>query len=84
MVLKFKYGFEYLGFQYGWLNKELYRLPSTSGNYHYGLKKLNIIKVGNKKGYRIKRDRMTIEQLKVRTTLIEREVAIIKDKDIPS
>ena len=84
MLLKFKYGFEYLGFQYGWLNKELYRLPSTSGNYHYGLKKLNIIKVGNKKGYRIKKQKLTIEQIKERTVLIKTEIIVVKDKDIPS
>ncbi len=45
MILKFKYGFEYNDFLYGWNNKELYRLPSKSGNKSYGLKKLDSIVV---------------------------------------
>ncbi len=63
MIQNFKYGFEYKGFKYGWLKKELYRLPSQKHRRHYGLRKLPIIKVGNKDGYRVVRDRFTIDQL---------------------
>lgn len=71
MLIEFKYGFEYRGFLYAWYRKELYRLPSLSVNKRkYGIKKLNIIKVGNKKGYRIKRDMLSITQCVQMTTTI--------------
>jgi hypothetical protein len=84
MILKFKYGFEYEGFLYGWNNKELYRLPSTSGNKSYGLKKLDSIVVGNSVGYRIKQQKFSINQLKNRTIFIDKEYQVIKNEvDIP-
>lgn len=80
MTLKFKNGFVYDGFTYGWNKKELYRLPSTSkDNKSYGLKKLDLIDIGFQKGYRIKRQKFTVEQLASRTVEINREVKIIKD-----
>jgi len=84
MILIFKYGFEFNGFLFGWNSKELYRLPSVSGVKHYGLKKLPQITVGNKIGYRIKREKFTIDQLKYKTQLIKPiEINILKDKDLP-
>ena len=84
MTLKFNHGFEYSGFQYGWHNKDVYRLPSVSGNNSYGLKKLNPIQVGNKTGYRIKRQKLTIEQLKAKSVFIGKEIHIVSDsKNIP-
>ena len=83
--MRFKYGFDWGGFQYGWKNHELYRLPSTSGSKSYGLKKLSLIKVGNVDGYHIKRQKFTVQQLKDKTTSIEKEYDIIKDtKDVPA
>lgn len=85
MILKFNYGFNYLGFQYGWYRKELYRLPSNTGNNKYGLKKLNLIPIGNTLGYRIKRQRLSMFQLKGMTTNINIEVVVIEEnKDIPA
>lgn len=84
MVLVFKYGFEFDGFLYGWNNKDLYRLPSSSGNKFYGLKKLDVIKVGSGLGYRIKREKLSINQLKLLTINIDKEYEIIDDVvDIP-
>lgn len=84
MILKFKYGFEYNGFLYGWYEKELYRLPSTSGNKKFGLKKLESIVIGNSIGYRIKRDKLTINQLKEKTIFIDKEIQVITENvDIP-
>jgi hypothetical protein len=83
MILNFKYGFEHEGFLYGWNNKELYRLPSKSGNKNYGLKKINSIIVGNQVGYRIKREKFSVNQLKEKTILINKEYQVIKDNDLP-
>lgn len=63
MVKKFKYGFEYKGMNYGWNNKELYRLPSHKGKKYYGLKKLTLIDVGNKKGYNVGRVKKPIDMI---------------------
>lgn len=85
MKLKFKYGFYHEEFLYGWLKKELYRLPSTSGNKSYGLKKLSIIKVGVGEGYRLKRDKISIQQCKDRTIEINKVITVIKDTvDLPA
>ncbi|QQV91498.1 hypothetical protein M1M25_gp063 [Tenacibaculum phage Gundel_1] len=63
MVIKFKYGFEYKNFLYGWNKKELYRLPIIVHKRSYPLKKLNSIKINSHKGYRIVKDKKTIKQL---------------------
>lgn len=81
--MKFKYGFWHKDFLYGWYQQELYRLPSNNGNKNYGLKKLNPIKVGNKSGYRVKRDKLTIDQLEEKTIVINQEISKIEDKDLP-
>jgi hypothetical protein len=84
VILKFKYGFEFEGFLFGWNNKDLYRLPSTSGNKSYGLKKLNAIIIGNSLGYRIKRKKLSLKQLKDITIFIDKECQVINDTvDIP-
>lgn len=83
-IINFKYGFQHENFIYGWHKKELYRLPSLSGNRSYGLKKLDIIKVGNLLGYRIKGQKFSINQLKDKTVFINKNYTIITDTvDIP-
>ncbi|MBK7362770.1 MAG: hypothetical protein IPJ01_10780 [Micavibrio sp.] len=79
MILNFKYGFSYDGFLYGWQNKKLYRLPSTSGNKSYGLKELSLIPVGNGEGYRIKRQKFSVQQLLDRSDVIDVKIKVIKD-----
>lgn len=70
MVLNFKYGFKYKGLNYGWNNKKLFRLPSTKNLKTYPLKELKEIKINNKLGYRVCRDKKTITQLMELTELI--------------
>jgi len=71
-TLKFKYGFEYKGFNFGWNKKKLFRLPSEKKTLkNYPLKELSEIKIGNKKGYRIVRDKKTIVQLMEKTKIID-------------
>tara|TARA_R110000772_G_scaffold35637_9_gene85853 strand:+ start:3897 stop:4157 length:261 start_codon:yes stop_codon:yes gene_type:complete len=85
MVWTFKYGFDYKGFSFGWKDKALYRLPSEKNLKNYPLKILSIIKVGNKEGYRVVREKKTIDQLKEITEVINYKYVINggKSKDCP-
>ncbi len=85
MIIKYKYGFEYKSFLFGWKNKELYRLPSVSDLRHYPLKKLNKIPIGKKIGYRVVRDKKTINQLMELTEIINYNYIIAgkQNKDCP-
>jgi len=83
MMYYFKYGFEHKGFQYGWFEKELYRLPSKSDLRYFGFKKLTPITVGNQIGYRCKRDKLSVYQLQQLTGRISVSIEVIKDKDVP-
>jgi len=40
MIIKFTYGFNFNDVSYGWLKKELYRLPQNIGQRFYPLKKM--------------------------------------------
>lgn len=83
MGIHFKYGFEENGFIFGWKDKELYRLSSQRKNRVYPLKKLNRIIVGNKPGYCINRKKVSLDQLRDKTILINQKVHIVQDKDCP-
>lgn len=71
MIIKFKYGFEFKGVNYGWNKKDLYKLPIFISKRSYPLKKMNLIKIGNSEGYRIRTKPKTIEQLKEITEVID-------------
>lgn len=83
MVMNFKYGFEEKGFIFGWKDKELYRLSSIRRGRHYPLKKLKKIIVGNQAGYNINRKKQSINQLLDKTVLINKQVAVVQDSDVP-
>ena len=80
MIRKYKYGFEYKGFLYGWKNKELIRLPTTKGLRNYGLLRL---KKWKDKGYYVGRERKSFNQIEAMTILINFEYQKIKDNDCP-
>lgn len=83
-MLNFTYGFSYKGFTFGWLKKELYRLPMEGGNRSYPLKKLSLIKVGKQKGYIVRRQKFSLKQLKSKTILINKKLfELSNDKDLP-
>lgn len=64
MIIKFNYGIIYKGIKYGWYKKELYRLPYTNSvKYWYALKKLTLILIGTKLGYRLSGDKLTLDKL---------------------
>jgi hypothetical protein len=84
MIIEFNYGIEYKGFIFGWHKKELYRLPSTSGRYSYGFKKLNAIMVGNQLGYCLKRDKFSMKKLEEKTIIIPKQtISILKSEHLP-
>jgi len=85
MIQNFKYGFEYKGFNFGWKDKKLFRLPSEKNLRNYPLKELSIINIGNKKGYRVLRDKKTIDQLMELTEIINFKYIVNghKNKDCP-
>lgn len=84
-MIKFIYGISYKGFLYGWYKKELYRLPSADLQRGYSLKKLQRIIIGNKTGYRLRGDKLTMEQLEEITTLFNEPLIVLRrrDKDLP-
>ena len=83
MMLRIKYGFSFDDMNFGWINKELFRLPSKKNKRTFCLKKLDSITIGNKVGYRIGGKRFTLEQLEEMTNFIDVEINKLKDKDCP-
>lgn len=83
-MLEFQYGFELDGKRYGWKGKELYRLPFDSPTgYKYGLKKLTLVDIGNKKGYAFGGMRKTAEQLKSITKRVDYVINNGEHPDLP-
>lgn len=80
-----KYGVTHNNIIYGWLEKELYRLPVKIGVRHYGFKKLLKIEIGRKYGYKLSQKPFTDAQLKAKTVLLSEPYTLIeiKDKDLP-
>lgn len=85
MIIKYKYGFSYKEFLFGWKDKELFRLPTVKKLRAYPLRKLDKILIGNNDGYRIVRDRKTIKQLMEITEIINHNYVINgkNNKDTP-
>lgn len=83
MIINYKYGFKFDGILYGWKDQKLCRLPQMIGKRFYPLKELNIIDVGNQKGYNINRKKKSLNQLKDMTVFINYDYQLIKDKDCP-
>jgi len=83
MKIRYKYGFYINGSLYGWKQGDLYRLPKTTIKGHYPLRKMKIMKVGNKKGYVFNGIKKSIQQLKAITTEINYIYHEIKHEDLP-
>jgi len=82
-MIKVKYGIELNGLVYGWIGKELYRLPIAKEKRSYVLKKMTACQVGNNQGYYIGRSKKSLDQLQAMTTIINRTVIQIKDISTP-
>lgn len=81
MIIKFKYGFYENDILYGWHNKHPYRLPQMIGDRYYPLKKVGVYKDRNL--FYIAGKLRSVEQLKSKTIVINQEVSIIEDNDVP-
>lgn len=80
MIIKFKYGFYHENILFGWSEKRLYRLPQMIGNRFYPLKEVK----QNKAGLYYIYDRLKSKaQLEFMAVVINQEVQLIRDKDLP-
>jgi len=86
----FKKGFYYKGYLFGWNKKSLYRIYKED-NLGLPLRKCKLIPINsteitndkNKKGYKVGKDKKTINQLLKITTDINYTYEIVKHKDVP-
>ena len=80
MELIFKYCFEVGNFKFGVNENGVFRLPVKIKNRFHPLKKLNKIEIGNEKGYRCFRKKVSEKQIKslIKPTNIS---LIMPDKD---
>lgn len=88
MIIRYKYGFKFNGVLYGWMERNLYRLPQMIGKRFYPLKEVPYIeqkrKSGMFKGYRLYGNvRKSIKQIQSMTHYIDFEHEIIENIDTP-
>ena len=79
MIIKYKYGLFHNDKLYGWKDKELFRLPQKIGKSYYGLLKCKRWK----DGFFLGADRKSKIQLEAMTIVIDKEISVVKDKDMP-
>lgn len=84
--MKFKYGFYEGDILYGWRKEHPdgwhpYRLPQMIGNRFYPLKKVGVYKARNL--FYIAKKLRSFDQLKSKTIVINQEVNIIEDINVP-
>ena len=88
MILRYKYGFEINEVLYGWNKGELHRLPQMINKRFCSKKTVPYVerkrKSGMFKGYELYgKVRKSKKQLEALTHYINKEVELIKDKDLP-
>ena len=83
MIIKYKYGIDFEGVKFGWMDNKLFKLPQTVGKRFYPLKELPLITVGKQKGYLLNRRRKSLSQLESMTIYINFEHQMISTKDTP-
>jgi hypothetical protein len=80
MIIKYKYGLFHKEKLYGFdENWKLYRLPQMIGKNFYGLLKCKPWK----DGFFLGADRKSKSQLEAMTIVIDKEISVVKDKDVP-
>lgn len=83
MIVNYEYGLTSECVIYGWKDKKLFRMPQMIGLRFYPLKELNIINVGNNKGYLVNQKRFSMLQLESMTGIINFKVEKTISKDCP-
>lgn len=81
--MQFKYGLIYMGVQYGWYKKQLYRLPFTRNKRSYNLKLINPIVIGSTTCYNLQRNKITIKRIEDLTTKIDWFVETVTENYCP-
>lgn len=82
MIIKVvKYGFIYNGVMYGWINKQLYRLPYFNEKTKRSYQLAEVKKIGNH--FLISRNKVHFESVKNRTTEINFNFNHFEEKDCP-
>jgi hypothetical protein len=79
MIVKYKYGLFHKDKLYGWKHGVLFRLPQMIGKRFYGLKMCSPWK----DGYYLGEHRKSKSQLEAMTIVIDKEISVIKDSDVP-
>lgn len=82
-MTKIQHGVKVNGILYGWIAKELYRLPCEKGNRSYGFKKMSSQMIGNNTGYTLGRRKYTLSQLRQMTVIINYNFNDIQGNDCP-
>lgn len=83
MIVNYEYGITFKGFLYGWKDKKLFRLPQVINKRFLPLKELQIINVGNNKGYLLNQKRLSMHQLESMTGIINFKHEKITSKECP-
>jgi hypothetical protein len=82
MIIKVvKYGFLYNGVMYGWINKQLYRLPYFNEKTKRSYKLAEVKQIGNH--FLISRNKVHFESVKNRTTEINFHFNYFEDRVCP-
>lgn len=76
---------EFKGITYGFIEKDLYRLPYKTDKREYPLKKLSKVDLGRKKGYRLSQKPFTLEKIEAYSTVLQKPIIVkrIKHKSTP-
>jgi hypothetical protein len=80
-IKKIKYGIEYSGVTYGWINKQLYRLPYFNEKTKRSFELKIVIRVGNH--FILNRNKVHFDTIKNRTKELNVEFNYFPDKEIP-
>ncbi len=74
-TINFVEGFKYKSFTFAWKNQILYRLPKNKKGRHYPMREVPLIDItDNIQGYRIMREKKTLDQVRLMTDKIDVKV----------
>lgn len=82
-VIIYRFGFEFYGILYCWKNKELFRMPYSTGKRCYSQRKLKLQHNGGSYGYWISGLFKSLTNLKEITKEINHSTKIMVDDGLP-
>jgi hypothetical protein len=81
IIKKVKYGFLYNGVMYGWIKKQLYRLPYFNEKTKRSYQLTQVKQIGNH--FLISRNKVHFESVKNRTVRIDLQFNYFEDEILP-